>query len=111
MYDIPKENWDIIISNPPFKNKKLFFERVLSFDKPFALVSMVSWLNDGGVYNLFKDKKLQLLIPDKRARFFNENGCIGKQPSFKAIYYCVDFLQDNDIQWFELDRNLERIII
>jgi hypothetical protein len=103
----PEEKWDIIISNPPFKNKKLFFERALSFKKPFALVSMASWLNDSGVYNLFKNERLQLLMPDKRARFFNEKGCIGKQPSFKSIYYCIDFLTDKDIEWFTLDKKLD----
>ena len=30
--------WDIIISNPPFTNKRAIFERALSFGKPFALI-------------------------------------------------------------------------
>ena len=34
----PDEHWDCIISNPPFKNKRMFFERALSFNKPFALI-------------------------------------------------------------------------
>jgi len=91
----PDEKWDIIISNPPFKNKRLFFERALSFNKPFALISMASWLNDSGVNNVFGDyeNKLSLIIPNRRAKFFNNNKeCIGKQPSFKSIYYCYDFM-------------------
>ena len=106
-FEYEPEKYDVIISNPPFKNKKLFFERAIGFNKPFALLSPASWINDGGVYNVFKDKKMQLIIPDKRARFFNENGCIGKSPSFKSIYYCLDFLQNKDIEWFELDRKKE----
>ena len=35
--------WDIIISNPPFKNKRKFFERALSFNKPFALLMTNTW--------------------------------------------------------------------
>lgn len=35
----PKEKWDMIISNPPFTNKRKIFERALSFNKPFALIS------------------------------------------------------------------------
>ena len=105
----PTEKWDVIISNPPFKNKRRFFERALSFNKPFALISTASWLNDSGVYSVFKDKKLQLLMPDRRANFFNENGRIGTggQISFKAIYYCLDFLQGDSIQWFKIDKKLE----
>lgn len=34
----PEEPWDIIISNPPFTNKRKIFERALSFNKPFALL-------------------------------------------------------------------------
>ena len=107
-FEYEPEAYDIIISNPPFKNKKLYFERALSFDKPFMLISMASWLNDGGVYNLFKDKELQLVMPDKRAFFFNENGLIGKQPSFKSIYYCYKVFDNNPIRWFELDRSRDK---
>lgn len=42
----PKEHWDCIVSNPPFTNKRLIFERALSFDKPFALIMSNTWLND-----------------------------------------------------------------
>ena len=101
----PKRHYDLIISNPPFQNKRLFFERALSLNKPFALVTTASWLNDGGLYSLFAEDKMQLLMPDKRSKFFNENGCIGKSPSFKSIYICKDFLFDGDIRWFELDKS------
>ena len=103
----PDREFDAIVSNPPFTNKKQIFERAMSFNKPFALVAPASWINDGGVNNVFDDKKLQLFIPDKRPRFYNEQGeCIGKQPSFKAIYYCYGIL-DRQIEFFEYDRRLE----
>ena len=82
----PNEEYHIIISNPPFKNKRLFFERALKLNKPFCLLSTASWLNDLGVNNIFNDYELQLIIPNRRARFFNQNGIIGNQPSFKSIY-------------------------
>lgn len=104
----PEEEYDVIISNSPFKNKKKFFERAIELDKPFAIVNTAAWLNDGGVYNVFKDIHFQLLMPDKRARFFNENGCIGKQPSFKSVYYCREFLVGQDIAWCKIDRDLEK---
>lgn len=105
----PKEHYDLIVSNCPFKNKKLFFQRALELNKPFALVTTMSWLNDGGLYTLFKDKQMQLLMPDKRSKFFNDKGCIGKSPSFKAGYVCYDFLINGDIKWFELDRSLDNV--
>jgi len=56
------KNWDVIVSNPPFTNKRKFFERALSFNKPFALIMTNTWLNDSAPKKLFKDKDLQLLM-------------------------------------------------
>lgn len=104
----PEENFDLIIWNPPFKNKKYFFERVLEFKKPFALVWPASWLNDGWPYDLFRDKELQLFIPKTRAKFFRNWKVIWNQPSFKAVYFCLDFLE-KDIMWFELDKSVDNL--
>jgi len=104
----PDEEWDVIISNPPFKNKALFFKRALSFNKPFALVSTASWFNDGGINNVFKDYQdnFAIIVPNRRAKFFNNKGeVIGKQPSFKAIYYCYKFV-DKGIYFVELEKEV-----
>ena len=105
-FDFEPENFDLIISNPPFKNKKAFFERALSFWNPFALVSPASWLNDSGCYDLFYNIKLQLFMPRSRPTFFRNWERIGKMTSFKAIYFCFDFLEQ-DIEWFLLDKSLD----
>ena len=34
----PEECWDIIISNPPFTNKRGIFERAMELGKPFMLL-------------------------------------------------------------------------
>ncbi len=65
-FNYEPEFFDIIISNPPFTNKRKFFERALSFNKPFALIMTNVWLNDSAPKQLFKDKELQLLMFDKR---------------------------------------------
>ena len=85
------EKWDIIISNPPFTNKRQFFERALSFNKPFALLMANTWLNDAAPMQIFKDKDLQLLMFDKRMRFMN-NGVIRNKITFSSSYYCWNFL-------------------
>jgi len=84
------EKWDIIISNPPFTNKRAIFERALSFNKPFALLMTAAWLNDKAPCDLFKDKGLQLLIPSDRMRFKNQEQ--KQKINFKCIYYCRGFL-------------------
>lgn len=90
-YNYEPDNWDIIISNPPFTNKRLIFERVLSFNKPFALLMSNTWLNDAAPKQLFKDKQLQLLMFDERIKFEN-NGIIQDKITFSSSYYCYNFL-------------------
>lgn len=87
----PNEHWDCIISNPPFTNKRLIFERALSFNKPFALIMSNTWLNDSAPKQLFKDRDLQLLMFDKRMKFIN-NGKVQNKITFSSSYYCWNFL-------------------
>jgi hypothetical protein len=86
-YNYQPEQWDVIISNPPFSNKKEIFERALSFDKPFALLMTLTWLNDSGPKKIFYEKDLQLLMFDKRILFDNNN-----KITFSSAYYCYNFL-------------------
>tara|TARA_R110002126_G_scaffold142546_5_gene288468 strand:- start:29273 stop:29782 length:510 start_codon:yes stop_codon:yes gene_type:complete len=85
------KNWDIIISNPPFSQKRKYFERALSFNKPFALIMTNTWLNDAAPKQLFKHKELQLLMFDKRMKFIN-NGVTENKITFSSSYYCYRFL-------------------
>lgn len=84
----PKE-WDLIISNPPFTGKKEIFQRALSFNKPFALIMALPWLNDKAPVRLFRDKDLQLLLFEERMTFKNQpEGKI----NFSSAYFCRAFL-------------------
>ena len=87
----PDEHWDCIVSNPPFNNKRKFFERALSFDKPFSLIMTNTWLNDSAPKKLFKNKDLQLLMFEERMKFLN-NGVIQNKITFSCSYYCYKFL-------------------
>jgi len=88
----PEVHWDVIISNPPFTNKRKFFERALSFNKPFALIMTNTWLNDSAPKQLFKDKDLQLLMFDKRMKFYSPDGRPNDKITFSSSYYCWNFL-------------------
>lgn len=89
----PAEPWDVIISNPPFTNKRKIFERALSFGKPFALIMSNTWLNDSAPVKVFSEanKQMQILFFDKRMRFKN-NGIIQDKITFSSSYFCCDFL-------------------
>lgn len=88
---VPNFKFDIILDNPPFKNKTKFVKKAFSFNKPFGLFLPFNCLGDNGIPNLFieNNSDLQILIPDKRTEFYNQ-----KQSgiSFKTVYICKDLL-------------------
>lgn len=86
------EQWDIIISNPPFTNKRKYFERAISFGKPFALIMSITWLNDSSPKQVFEGKDMQLLMFDKRLKFIKPNGEQMGSPTFSSAYFCYNFL-------------------
>lgn len=82
------EHWDAIISNPPYKGKRKFWERCLKLGKPFALLLPVNILSDSMINTTMEGRELQLLIPDKRMRFLDGlTGQVGGSPTFKAAYF------------------------
>lgn len=83
----PKE-WDLIVSNPPFTNKREIFERANSFNKPYCLLMTLAWLNDTAPKELWHDRDLQLLMFTRRMKFKG----MGSQPTFSSAYYCYNFL-------------------
>ena len=91
-FNYEPDKWDVIVSNPPFTNKRKFFERALSFNKPFALIMTNAWLNDSAPKQLFKDKDLQLLMFDKRMKFNSPDGRPNDKITFSSSYYCWNFL-------------------
>jgi len=91
-FNYEPDSWDIMISNPPFQNKRQFFERALSFNKPFALIMTNAWLNDSAPKQLFMHKDLQLLMFDKRMKFTNPEGRPNNKITFSSSYYCWNFL-------------------
>jgi hypothetical protein len=85
------EEWDLIVSNPPFTGKHLIFKRLYSFNKPFALIMDVRLLNDPAPMRTFKENGLELLLFDNRMQFKNQiSGAI----NFACGYFCKDFLPE-----------------
>lgn len=96
------EHWDIIISNPPYKNKRVYWERCLDLKKPFALLLPLNILSDSVINTTMRERErereFQLLIPSRRMRFYNnKTGEVGNQPTFKASYFGVNIFQQQII--------------
>lgn len=84
------DEWDVIISNPPYTNKRAFWERCLGFGKPFTLLLPLNILSDSVINTTMKGKEddFCLLIPSRRTKFYNAiTKQVGNSPTFKASYF------------------------
>ena len=96
-FEYQPEKWDVIISNPPYKNKRKFWEHCVELGKPFLLLLPVNILSDSTINKTLADKryKVQMLIPKRRTKFYNaKTGKVGNQPTFKAVYFGINVLKE-----------------
>ena len=94
----PEEDYDYIISNPPFSSKLQVLERLYALEKPFAMLLNLECLNYQQVGTFFLDKNLELLIVDKKVSFD------GKMPSFNTSYFCNKMLPEK-LKFVHLEHN------
>jgi hypothetical protein len=93
------DEWDIIISNPPFSKKLKVFERLWQLNKPFAILMALPCLNYQEIGEFFcSHDGLQLMIFDKKVSFN------GNTSSFNTSYFCRNLL-DKDLIFEHLPDN------
>ncbi|PPE04608.1 sugar-phosphate nucleotidyltransferase [Entomoplasma ellychniae] len=104
----PKQQWDIIISNPPFRGKHNILERLLVFGKPWALIFGIQALNSEKFCDKLQMFEKPQYIHLKRRMCFTKdhiNYDVMKlsRPSFASMWIC-NKLFENDIQvWKGVD--------
>lgn len=79
-----KHEYDIIVSNPPFSDKKKVFNKLKKIDKPFIMIVPVSTITKKFFRDNFKDDDITMLIPNGRLQFSKK----GKQLS-RCWFDCV----------------------
>lgn len=93
-FEYEPENWDLIISNPPFSIRDKILKRCYEFGKPFCLLLPVKSLQGIKRFELFKKYGLEIIVLDGRVDF-HTNGNMEtytKGNSFGSMYFCKDFL-------------------
>tara|TARA_R100000951_G_scaffold81912_1_gene69609 strand:+ start:196 stop:696 length:501 start_codon:yes stop_codon:yes gene_type:complete len=92
---------NIIVSNPPFSNKKEVFTRLRELDKPFIIICPAPTISTKYFKELFRDN-IQLIIPKKRIQFQKQvNGVVPddwvNRCNFECFYFCYKIGLDKDI--------------
>lgn len=87
------DEWDIIVSNPPFSIKDKVLKRLYSFKKPFAVLLPLNSLQGKTRYEYFK-QGVQLLTFDVRINFHKQDSMDVpvKGSPFATAYFCRDLL-------------------
>ena len=62
-------NFDILITNPPFNGNKKFIKRAIELSKPFALLIRLEHLGGVEAMELLKNLDFQIIIPEKRINY------------------------------------------
>lgn len=97
-FEYEPDNYDYIVSNPPFSKKLKVLDRLYKLGKPFAMLMNIECLNYQVVGEFFLDKPLQLLIVDKKVSFD------GNTASFNTSYFCNKILP-KDLIFTHLENN------
>ena len=101
----PPDEWDMIVSNPPFSKSKEVMKKMLEYDKPFIMIMPSSKINTS-YFREWKDKGIQIIIPRKRIHFIKlvdgkvpdkwKNAC-----NFDCFYYAYKIGLPRDIVWLD----------
>lgn len=87
------DDWDILVSNPPFSMKDKVLKRAFELEKPFALLLPVTSIQGKARYKIF-DNQIQMLGFDTRVDYHTRQNMQNyrKGNHFGSAYFCRELL-------------------
>lgn len=86
---VPKEEYDIIITNPPYSIKDEFLKRAYELKKPFAFLLPLESLGGKGRFELYSNYGLEILVVNERIEFKKDG-----QVWFPTGWFCHNILPE-----------------
>ena len=68
-FEYEHPDYDVQVTNPPYSVKDKWIKRCFELDKPFALLIPTTSLEGVRRVSMWKDKDIQLIIPNRRFHF------------------------------------------
>lgn len=104
-YTYEPKKWDIIVSNPPFRNKNKLLARLKTFNKPWALIFGIQCLNsEKFCYELSKFENITYVHLQRRMCFtkdyLNYDVLNIDRPSFASMWVCNNLFKKQIIVWY-----------
>lgn len=94
----PMEDYDAIITNPPFSIKNKIFERCIELDKPFCLLMSATSIQSASFVKVIsKAKDFNVMMFDKRISYS------GDRPPFPSWYFCSGLFEKNEFYIYSED--------
>lgn len=97
---VPKENFDMIITNPPYSLKDDFIKKCYGWGKPFCLLLPITSLEGKTRGRLFRQYGIEILVFDGRVEFISDK----KGNWFNTSWFCWNVLPKQLI-FEELNKN------
>lgn len=115
---IPKEEFDVIVTNPPFGLKYKFIERCYQLGKPFALLMPLEVLGAAVAQRMFEKNGIEIIFLSPRIGFKMPRKGWLCSPQFPTAWFCwklvgketsyYNFNTDNDyIDWKKYLKDLK----
>jgi hypothetical protein len=107
-FEYEPQNYDYIVSNPPYSLREPILERLFLLQKPFALL-----INEAGLFDskkrfeLLKNNKFEIMVFDSRVDYIKGTEIMKGVP-FKSIFLCSNILPTTYV--FEvLAKNIKKL--
>ena len=99
------DNYDCIITNPPFKYKQEFLERCYELGKPFALLLPLTTLETRKRQELMRKNGVEIILFDKRINFETPNKVVKSASWFATAWFTSGLNIGSQISYATLEQD------
>jgi hypothetical protein len=103
-FEYVPNNWDCLVTNPPYSIKYKWLERCYDLGKPFALLVPVETLGAKTAQYLLRKFGFEMMLLDKRVDFKMPNKGWNSSAQFPVFWLCWQLLPQQ-IMFGELNKN------